>query len=152
MSVPPLDPAVRARVEDTVIRMFVATDERDWQAVQACFTDPFTLDMSSLAGGAPASVSPLQVTQMWAEGFRTLDQVHHQVGNFQTRVEGARASIRCYGIALHYRDAIAAAAKSRTFVGTYEFALVLQGSAWRIEKLRFNLKFIDGNRELEKAL
>ncbi|HEY7996553.1 MAG TPA: hypothetical protein VIE14_06770, partial [Steroidobacteraceae bacterium] len=60
--------------------------------------------------------------------------------------------VRCYGIALHYRAAIAAAAKSRTFVGTYEFALVLQGSAWRIEKLRFNLKFIDGNRELEKAL
>jgi hypothetical protein len=152
MSVPPLDPAVRARVEDTVIRMFVATDERNWPVVQACFTDPFTLDMSSLAGGAPASLSPHQVTQMWAEGFRTLDQVHHQVGNFQTRIEGARAAVRCYGIAFHYRDAIATAAKSRTFVGTYEFALVLQATAWRIETLRFNLKFIEGNRQLEKAL
>jgi hypothetical protein len=91
MWVPPLDPALRSRVEDTVIRMFVATDERNWPLVQSCFTDPFTLDMSSVAGGAPALTSARQATQTWAEAFRTLDHVHHQVGNFQTRVEGTRA-------------------------------------------------------------
>ena len=152
MSVPPLDPALRSRVEDTVIRMFVATDERNWPLVQSCFTDPFTLDMSSVAGAAPALTAARQATQTWAEAFRTLDHVHHQVGNFQTRVEGARAAVRCYGIAFHYRGAIAAAAKSRTFVGTYEFELVLQAAEWRIGTLKFHLKFIDGNRELEKAL
>ncbi len=151
MSFPPSDPALRSRVEDTVIRMFVATDERNWPLVQGCFTDPFTLDMTSVAGGAPALTSPRQVTQTWAEAFRTLDHVHHQVANFQTRVEGARAAVRCHGIAFHYRGAIAAAAKSRTFVGSYEFELVLQGTEWRIGALKFNLKFIDGNRELEKA-
>lgn len=152
MSLPPLDPVARSRVEDTLIRLFVATDERNWPAVQSCFTDPFTLDMTSLAGGAPLCTSPQQVSQMWAEGFRTLDHVHHQVGNFQTRIEGARAAVRCYGIAFHYRGAIAAAAKSRTFVGTYETELVMHAGEWRIEMLKFNLKFIDGNRELEKAL
>jgi len=152
MSVPPSDPVVRARVEDTVIRMFVATDARDWPLVESCFTDPFTLDMTSLAGGAPALTGAHQVTRQWAEGFRTLDQVHHQVGNFQTRIEGARAAVRCYGIAFHYRAAIAAAAKSRTFVGTYEFELVRQAAEWRIGMLKFNLRFIEGNRELEKAL
>lgn len=151
MSVPTPDPALRSRVEDTVIRMFVATDERNWPLVQLCFTDPFTLDMTSVAGGTPALASPRQATQTWAEAFRTLDHVHHQVGNFQAQVEGTRASVRCYGIAFHYREAVAAAGKSRTFVGTYEFELRMQAAEWRIGMLRFNLKFIDGNRELEKA-
>ena len=151
MALSPLDPALRARVEDTVIRMFVATDERNWPLVQSCFTDPFTLDMSSVSGAAPALSSVREVTRMWAEGFRALDHVHHQVGNFQTRLEGTRAAVRCYGIAFHYRGAIQTAPKSRTFVGTYEFGLVLEAAEWRIEALKFNLKFIDGNRELEKA-
>jgi SnoaL-like domain len=152
MSVPSLDPALRAPVEDTVIRLFVATDERNWPVVESCFTEPFMLDMTSVEGGAPALTSARQVTQLWAEAFRPLDHVHHQVGNFQTRVEGARASVRCYGIAFHYRGGIEAAVKSRTFVGSYEFELARHADAWRIGMLRFNLKFIDGNRELEKAL
>ena len=41
--------------------------------------------------------------------------------------------------------------KSRTFVGTCEFDLSSDASGWRIGKLKFNLKFIDGNPELEKA-
>jgi hypothetical protein len=49
------------------------------------------------------------------------------------------------------RAAIAAEAKSRTFVGTYELHLVAQAGSWLISQLKFNLKFIDGNRELEKS-
>jgi hypothetical protein len=59
--------------------------------------------------------------------------------------------VRCYGIAFHYRAAIAAASKSRTFVGTYELDLLAHAQRWLISKLKLNLKFIDGNRELEKA-
>jgi hypothetical protein len=151
MSVLSPDPAARCAVEDTVIRMFVATDERNWPVLESCFTNPFTLDMTSMAGGSPAAMSPRQVAAAWAEGFRRLDHVHHQVGNFQTAVQTTSAHVRCYGIAFHYRAAISTAAKSRTFVGTYEIELVPRAAEWLIAKLKFNLKFIDGNRELEKA-
>jgi len=43
--------ASRLAIEDVVVRMFVATDERDWNALEACFTDPVTLDMTSMIGG-----------------------------------------------------------------------------------------------------
>lgn len=145
------DLASRLLVEDTVIRMFVATDERDWPTVESCFTEPFTLDMTSMVGGSPAAMTPRQVAEMWADGFKTLDQIHHQVGNFRTTVDGQHATVRCYGVAYHYRAGITAAVKSRTFVGTYEFELSAQSDRWLISKLVFLLKFIDGNLDLEKA-
>lgn len=151
MSIRSEDLASRLKVEDAVTRMFVATDERDWSTVESCFTDPFTLDMTSMVGGSPATLTPHEVASMWADGFKTLDHVHHQIGNFQTTVEGQRATVRCYGVAFHHRAGITAAMKSRTFVGTYEMELTAESERWLISKLVFKLKFIDGNLELEKA-
>jgi hypothetical protein len=151
MPVSPEDLVSRQQVEDAVVRLFVATDERDWPTVESCFTEPFVLDMTSMVKGSPAMMTPRQVAEAWAEGFKTLDHVHHQVGNFRTRVEGQRAHVSCYGVAFHYRAGITAQAKTRTFVGTYDLDLSAQAGCWRISKFKFNLKFIDGNLELEKA-
>ncbi len=151
MPMRPEDLVSRREVEDAIIRMFVATDERDWPTVESCFTEPFILDMTSMVGGHPVTMTPRQVAIAWAEGFKTLDHIHHQVGNFQTTVDGQRATVRCYGVAFHYRAAIAAAIKLRTFVGTYEIDLSAHSDHWLISRLKFKLKFIDGNLELEKA-
>jgi len=151
MSTSPQALAVRQEVEDVVVRMFVATDERDWPTLEACFTEPFVLDMTSMVGGAAATMTPRQVTSAWAEGFKSLSHVHHQVGNFRTAVSGSTANVRCYGIALHHRSDISAEARTRRFVGTYELDLSDTGRGWRISRLEFNLKFIDGNLALEKA-
>ena len=151
MPASPQDLVVRRQLEDAVIRLFVATDERDWPAVESCFADPFILDMTSMVGGSPATMTPRQVAAAWADGFKSLDHVHHQVGNFRTTVDGQTAKVRCYGIALHRRTKISAAMKTRVFVGTYDIDLSLQSGQWRIGLFKFNLKFIDGNLELEKA-
>lgn len=142
-------PSARQDVEDAVVRMFVATDERDWPTLRSCFADPFILDMTSMTGGEPATVTPEQVAQAWSEGFKSLDHVHHQIGNLRTEVDGGQARVRCYGVAFHHR-AQAAGLRTRVFVGTYELALALSNGRWLITRLVFNLKFIDGNLELEK--
>jgi hypothetical protein len=152
MTMHPDDLASKSEVEETVVRLFVATDERDWPSVQACFADPFVLDMTSMVGGSPTSMTPSQVSGLWAEGFEALDHVHHQVGNFQTTVSGEHATVRCHGVAFHYRARIAAAAKSRMFVGTYVIELSRHSGRWRIHRFRYDLKFIEGNLELEKAV
>src|SRR5688572_15749355 len=99
------DVAIRQQVEDVVTRMFVATDRRDWAAVEASFTEPFILDMTSMAGGEPASLTPKEVCQAWSDGFQRLDHVHHQIGNFQTEQSNAKARVECYGAAWHQRAA-----------------------------------------------
>ena len=116
--------AERLQVEDAVVGLFVATDRRDWPAVEAYLTDPVTLDMTSLMGGEPSRLKPQEVSAAWADGFRVIDEVHHQVGNFQTTVGANEARVQCYGIAFHYRSGISAPAKSRTFVGSYDMNLV----------------------------
>ena len=141
----------RQEVEDVVVRAFVATDEQDWDALHACLTDPVVLDMTSLVGGEPSAVEPEMVSSLWSEGFRTLDHVHHQVSNFRTAIDGERAEVKCYGIVYHYREGIQDAVKWRKFVGTYEFDLLLHDGAWRISRLKFHCKFIEGNRQLENA-
>lgn len=141
----------RISIEDVVVRMFVATDERDWSTLESSFTNPFVLDMTSMAGGKPTTMTPTQVANAWAEGFRPLDHVHHQVGNFRTTINSSTALVRCYGVAFHHRSQISQALKSRIFVGTYELRLVKSDGNWRINELKFILKFIDGNPDLEKS-
>jgi hypothetical protein len=99
--VPAPDLPARSLLEDTVVRMFVATDERNWPLLEFCFSTPFTLDMTSLVGGAPAQMSPREVANAWAEGVRLLDHVHHQVGNLLTELDEEHAHVRCYGVAFH---------------------------------------------------
>ena len=142
--------AVRVAIEDAVVRMFVATDERDWPVLEDCFTNPFTLDMTSMVGGTPTEMTPHQVAQAWATAFAPLDHVHHQIGNLRTEVRGDEAQVKCYGVAFHHRSA-AIGLKSRIFVGTYELQLRSLPDRWRITRLVFKIKFIDGNLELEKS-
>jgi hypothetical protein len=143
------DIATRIAIEDTVVRLFVATDERNWPALEACFTSPFTLDMTSMVGGSPTQLTPREVATAWATAFKPLDHVHHQIGNLQTTVQGSSARVRCYGVAFHHRAAVSQGLKTRIFVGTYEFGLRLEGAQWLVTELKFLLKFIDGNPKLD---
>ena len=141
----------RQEIEDVVVRLFVATDRRDWASVEACLDNMVILDMTSLAGGEPLHMKPIDVIAVWKGGLEPIDQVHHQVGNFQIDVDGNRATAFCYGVAYHYRENISSPSKTRTFVGSYDVHLTRTGAKWRIDLFRFNVKFIEGNRELEKA-
>jgi hypothetical protein len=147
------DPAVRGvvereRIAEVINRLFVATDARDWREVQSCFAAEVAFDMTSLAGGAPAQLSPSEITGDWDSGLRFLDSVHHQTGNLAIRCQASEATASCYGIVYHYRRT-SSGRNTRVFVGSYDFHLVL-AEQWKIDRFRFNLKFIDGNADLEK--
>jgi len=142
----------RLEIEDVIIRLFVATDERDWTTLESCFTDSFTLDMTSLVGGTPTAMKPNEISSAWATGFKPLDHVHHQVSNFQTSIKGDSATVKCHGVAFHHRAKITTQMKTRIFVGTYLFNLSKSNNRWLVTLLKFDLKFLDGNLELEKSI
>lgn len=142
----------RLEVEDVIVRLFVATDERDWTTLESCFTDSFLLDMTSLVGGTPITMKPSDVSSAWATGFKPLDHVHHQVSNFQTIISGDSATVKCHGVAFHHRAQISTQMKTRIFVGTYLFDLTKSNGRWLVTRLKFDLKFLDGNLELEKSI
>ncbi len=135
----------RQAVVDTIVRLFVGTDERDWPAVEKCFADPVRFDMTSMTGGEPQDLSPGRIVSGWEEGLRSLEAIHHQAGNFQVSVAGDEATASCYAIATHYRR-VASGRNTRTFVGTYEFHLVRdRRGGFVIDLFRFRLKYVDGN-------
>jgi 3-phenylpropionate/cinnamic acid dioxygenase small subunit len=137
------------RVQDVITRLFIATDERDWTGVLDCFTDQVLFDMQSLTGQPPATMPAREITAGWETGLKPIQAVHHQVGNFRIRVSGATAEAFCYGIASHYlRNATGN--NTRTFVGTYDFSLTKQRDAWKITRFKFNLKYVEGNLNLEQ--
>ena len=79
------------------------------------------------------------------EPVRTLVEKH-----FRVSVREDTADAFCYGTASHYLPN-PTGRNMRVFVGSYDFGLRREGGRWRIERFRFNLKYLDGNLELEKA-
>jgi hypothetical protein len=132
-------------------RLFICTDNRDWSCVRDVFAPEVLFDMTSLAGGSPETKTPQQIADRWEKGLKALKAIHHQAGNYQVTVNGNEADLFCYGIAYHYLPNLTDE-NTRVFVGSYDLHLVKGEGGWKIDRFKFNLKFIEGNRELERSL
>lgn len=142
--------ADQAKVIETINRLFIGTDNRDWALVKSCFAPRVLFDMSSLGAGEPKHLTPDDIVAAWDTGLKPLKAIHHQVGNYLVQVDGTKAEAFCYGIASHYLPN-KSKKNTRTFVGSYEFELLKDGDRWRIATFKFNLKYIDGNPDLESS-
>ena len=134
---------------ETVNRLFVSTDNRDWEGVKACFADEVVLDMTSMVGGEPSKLRPQQIADAWNSGLKGLKAIHHQAGNYDVDLKGNGADVFCYGIATHYLPN-PTGQNSRMFVGSYNFHLKKIKDDWKIDHFKYNLKYIEGNLELHK--
>jgi len=119
--------------------------------VKECFTSDVLLDMTSMVGGVPLSVTSQEIVDMWDQGLRTLEAVHHQLGNVVVKIDENEAEVLCYGIATHYLTN-KTNQNVRTFVGNYNLHLLNEDDTWRIDKFQFNLQYIDGNPDLEDSV
>ena len=138
------------RVVEIVNRLFINTDNRDWPGVKGLFTPRVLFDMTSLAGGQPATLSPEKIVDGWDKGLKALKAIHHQAGNYLVDAKDNEATAFCYGVAWHYLPN-KTGRNTRTFVGSYDFHLVKRDGEWKIDRFKYNLKFIDGNPGLEKS-
>ncbi|MCB1009433.1 MAG: nuclear transport factor 2 family protein [Acidobacteria bacterium] len=139
----------REAVVDAVTLLFLATDRKDWNAVRDRFTDTVHFDMTSVAGGDAMALPAEAIVSGWAVGLEPLVAVHHQAGNFRVRIDGDGADVFCYGVAWHYRP-VASGRDTRAFIGSYDLHLVRAGADWKIDRFRFDCKFVEGNPDLEK--
>jgi len=141
----------RTRIVETINRLFIATDNRDWPLVKRCFAPVVLFDMSSLGAGPAARKPATEIVRAWDEGLKPLRAIHHQVGNHIVEMHGEKATAFCYGIAVHYLPN-PTNANTRTFVGSYDFDLVrAERDRWVIAAFTFHLKYIEGNATLETS-
>jgi len=137
-------------VVEAVTRLFVSTDNRDWKTVEGCLAEEVLFDMSSLGAGPPAQLTARAIVEGWETGLRPIQDVQHQVGNFLVEIRGTHATAFCYGIAFHHLPN-PTGRNTRTFIGSYDIGLVKADGRWRIAAFRFELKYREGNLELESA-
>lgn len=137
-------------VSRTIYDLFIGTDEGDWSKVASCFATKVLFDMSSLTGEEPQTIDSTQIVRAWESGLQHLEAVHHQVGNLRVDLGDGEATASCYGIAYHYLPN-PTGQNTRVFVGSYDFHLSKPDDRWEIDRFRFNLKFIDGNPDLEES-
>ena len=138
----------KEEVKDAVNRLFISTDNRDWDAVKAVFASEVLFDMTSMVGGEPVTMKPADIVAAWDKGLKQLKAIHHQTGNYVIKVKQNTADVFCYGIASHYLPN-KTNRNTRIFVGSYNFHLEKNGANWQIDQFKFNLKYIDGNMKLE---
>ena len=139
---------IHQQITEVVYKLFVHVDERDWEQLRSeVFSTDVFLDMSSL-GGPAERMTPFQICEMWAEGFKGIDSVNHLAGNVLVEmVDNNNAKAFAYATATHYK-ADALNGKTREFVGTYDIKLDNHIEGWRINSLTYNLKYTTGNLEL----
>jgi len=137
----------KEKIVETIIKLFVYTDQRDWEKVQFVFAQEVLFDMTSLAGGDPGTLTPQQITDAWDEGLKPLEAIHHQTGNYMVKINGLEADACCYATSTHYLPN-PSGNNTRTFVGSYDFHLIKREDQWKINLFRFNLKYMDGNVDL----
>lgn len=133
-------------INQVVAQLFVATDQKDWQAVEACFAEKVELDYSSMSGIPASSLTPNEITTAWKSILPGFKFTHHQVGNFIGELNEDSAHVFCYGTATHYLEN--EAGNVWTVVGSYDFDLIKQNNQWKVKAMTFNFKYQDGNVEL----
>ena len=139
----------KQQLTELVNRLFMYTDDQNWQGIASeVFTPNVYLDMQSNGGGTPATMTAQAVTDGWERGFQGVDAVHHQGGHYIITVNGNQADVYGYAVATHYRAA-ATQGNTRTYVGSYEIKTERTGTGWRINALKYNLKYRDGNETLQ---
>ena len=138
----------REKVVEVLNRLYFYTDHKDWERLQSeVFAPKVLLDMTSLGATKAEKVSAQSICEQWSEGFRDLDAVHHQAGTYVIDLLPDGANAKAYAIASHYKSS-AKNGTLREFIGSYDIHLIIMNDTYRIDSLRFNLKYMAGNTEL----
>lgn len=140
----------REEIIELVNKLFIFTDQQKWDLlIEKVFTDTVVFDMSSVGGQPPAKLSSKVITENWKKSFEGLDSMYHQSGNFIVSFkEDVHADVSCYATTVHYKKNTRMGS-TREFFGDYDIVCVLTDEGWRISGLRYTMKFIRGNAELE---
>ncbi|NQZ79207.1 MAG: nuclear transport factor 2 family protein [Ekhidna sp.] len=139
----------REKVVEVISRLFYYTDQQDWEGLKSeVFTTRVKMDMTSLGAPDVTIKTSEEICDEWSTGFKDLDAVHHQSGNFMIDLQEQTATAKVHAIASHYKKN-AKEGLTREFVGSYDFHFTKTDNAWRMDSFKFNLKYMSGNLELK---
>src|SRR5882724_1650193 len=134
----------KEQISQVVNKLFMYTDTRNWNGLlQEILAQNVFFDMSSLGAGEPSMVEAAKIVAGWEQGLQPIEAVHHQAAMYEININNNEADVFCYGTAYHYKKH-PSGNNIRIFVGSYNLHLFESAQDWRIDKFKFNCKFVDG--------
>jgi hypothetical protein len=139
--------ADRLAVQDTVTRMAVHADRRDWHAFTGIFAGQVSVDYTALIGGAPSSVAGADLVAGWASALGGYQATQHLVANQLVEVDGDAATATATFQATHYLPN-PHGGPLWTLGGTYRWELVRDQDGWKISAITMTPQWAEGNQQL----
>lgn len=136
---------------ESVNKLFLGVDDRDWELVSQVFGRKVFLDCTSISGEEPAELNSSDIIEGWKEYFPKFDYTYHQASNFVICEVGGTANMTCYVATTYYLKNDIGNNMYKVF-GTYNMELKKDSFAWKITKMKFNLKFTEGNETLSDLI
>ena len=133
----------RDLIEQIADELFVFTDRKEWDRARALFVDgAIEVDMSSLAGGGPATTTAADLFAGFAAGLHARKQSHHMATNYQTTISDDTAELWANGYAWNRLEGQPAIWETW---GNYRLSFRRTASGWRISAFRYFAKFNRGD-------
>ncbi len=134
-------------IQQVIARFTTSFDLKDWNGLQACFTESIYTDYSDLRGTPPETISAVDYVKSRRESLDHL-KLHHLVSNYEidfpeTGVATCRASMVVWR-------------KSETeeFIThcVYTFQLVQQSGEWKITGVTQKVLWNDGKASIHSGV
>ena len=128
----------RQAIVDLTIAYTWAIDGHDWEALRDIFLPDATAMLVDERVGIESIIERI------SGALTPLDASQHLIGNHQVRIDGDRATCRCYMQAQHVRHG-APGGPNFIFAGTYDDEMERTPAGWRIRRRVLLNTWTEGN-------
>jgi SnoaL-like domain len=131
---------------NTVNRISIHADLRNWAACRNCFADQVEVDYTSLQGGKPAMIAADTLLKQWATSFdQSFKTTQHLIGSHAVTLKGDTATcisqFQAHHVLLNSGDS-----PFWRLGGIYHHSLARSSNGWRVFKLQMTARWEEGKR------
>lgn len=126
--------------------LFAFTDRKDWASAVALFVDgAIDVDMTSLAGGAPLTMTAAELFAGFDRGLHAGKLSHHMTTNYRMSVTGDAAEVLAHGYAWNLLQDYAGGSNLWETWGNYRLTMRRGTDGWKMNGFSYFAKFNRGN-------
>lgn len=133
-------------IQQLVARFANSFDMKDWDGLQACFTESLYTDYSDLRGTPPETISASEYVRLRRESLDHL-KLHHLVGNYEVTFPDFD-SAACRASMVVWRRS---ETEEFTTHCMYDFQLARQWGAWKISGITQKVLWSEGVSSIHKG-
>ncbi len=133
-------------IQQLIARFANSFDVKDWDGLQACFTEALFTDYSDLRGTPPQTLSAADYTRQRRESLDSL-KLHHLVSNYEINFTDSN-SATCRASMIVWRKS-----EEEEFTShcVYMFQLTKQESTWKISGITQKVLWNEGTSSIHKG-